>query len=147
MEKIYRLDEINTIAEELITAYAVPSRDHAVLWGLTGDLGAGKTTLVQALARVYGVKESVTSPTFILEKIYTLEGQPFEHLIHIDAYRLDAPEEVNVLNWNEIIASPKNLIVLEWPERIAPLLPPFTKHFELTIVDENTRRITYVENS
>lgn len=147
MERVYTLDEIDSVATELLALYGAPVSDHAVLWGFTGDLGAGKTTLVQALARVCGVREPVTSPTFILEKIYTLADKPFERLIHMDAYRFESPEEIRVVGWEEITSDPKNFIVLEWPERIVPLLPPFTKHFELTIVDENTRRITYAENS
>lgn len=90
---------------------------------LSGELGAGKTTFAQGIARALGVEETVSSPTFVIEKIYQLSGQQFEKLIHIDAYRLKNGHELDVLGWKEIIAEPKNLIVLEWPERVAEVMP------------------------
>lgn len=142
MDRVYALAEIDAVAKEIVNTHGRPQEAHAVLFALQGDLGAGKTTLVQAIARHLGVSESVTSPTFILEKVYDLEGQPFEHLVHIDAYRFEKPEEVRVLGWDELIKAPQNLIVLEWPERVGKFLPPYTQAFEIAIVDEYTRRIT-----
>lgn len=143
MERVYTLDEIDQVAHELITAYAKQNVSGAVVWGLRGDLGAGKTTLAQALARKLGVIETVTSPTFVLEKVYHLQGKHFEHLIHMDAYRLEKPEELLVLGWDDLIKHRAHFIVLEWPERVAKLLPPQTLIFNLLILDEHTRRITY----
>ncbi len=94
---------------------------------LSGQLGAGKTTFVQGIARALGVEEKVTSPTFVLEKIYQLEGNPpaggWEHLVHIDAYRLKGAHELEMLGWQELIADPANLILIEWPERVAEAMP------------------------
>lgn len=97
--------------------------DHAVLVTLSGDLGAGKTTFTQMVARALGVDEDVTSPTFVIEKIYQLTGQKFDRLIHIDAYRLESPHELEALEFKELLEDRKNLILLEWPERVAELLP------------------------
>jgi len=98
-------------------------RDAATVVTLSGELGAGKTTFAQGIARALGVEETVSSPTFVIEKIYQLSGQRFEKLIHIDAYRLKNQHELDVLGWKEIITEPKNLIVLEWPERVAEAIP------------------------
>jgi tRNA threonylcarbamoyladenosine biosynthesis protein TsaE len=90
---------------------------------LSGELGAGKTTFAQKLARELGVEEHVTSPTFVLEKIYRLNGRQFERLVHIDAYRLESSRELEVLGFKELLDDPKNLILLEWPERVPELVP------------------------
>ena len=100
-----------------------PHSDAATVVTLSGELGAGKTTFTQALAKALGVGESVTSPTFVIEKAYELEGQRWDRLVHIDAYRLKGEHELEVLGWKELIAEPANLIVLEWPERVPSLIP------------------------
>jgi len=100
-----------------------PSSAGATVVTLSGDLGSGKTTFVQGAAAALGVSERVTSPTFVIENVYRLEGQHFERLIHIDAYRLQSERELERLGWNELVLDPKNLILLEWPERVAGLIP------------------------
>ncbi len=95
----------------------------ATIITLSGELGAGKTTFAQGVAKALGVTEAVTSPTFVLEKIYALESQKFSRLIHIDAYRLKGAHELEVLGWKELLADAGNLIVLEWPERVAEAIP------------------------
>ena len=90
---------------------------------LSGELGAGKTTFAQGIAKALGVEETVTSPTFVIEKIYQLEKQKFSRLVHIDAYRLNGAHELQMLGWDELLRDPQNLIVLEWPENVAELIP------------------------
>jgi tRNA threonylcarbamoyladenosine biosynthesis protein TsaE len=89
---------------------------------LEGELGAGKTTFVQALARSLGVKERVTSPTFVIQKTYALPSSQTKHgfkrLVHIDAYRLNSLDDLRMLGWGECVADPHALILLEWPERV-----------------------------
>ncbi|MBI2045959.1 MAG: tRNA (adenosine(37)-N6)-threonylcarbamoyltransferase complex ATPase subunit type 1 TsaE [Parcubacteria group bacterium] len=102
---------------------------HAAVIGLTGDLGAGKTTFVKAFARGLGIKETVVSPTFVLERVYKLpKTSPFSHLVHIDAYRLKGAGELLGLGWDALIANPKNLIMIEWADNVAPILPQKTIH-------------------
>lgn len=100
-----------------------PQESGATVIALSGELGAGKTTFAQGMARALGVEEIVTSPTFVIEKIYALSGQKFEHLVHIDAYRLNGTHELEVLGWGELLRDPANMVVLEWPERVAGLIP------------------------
>lgn len=95
----------------------------ATVLALSGELGAGKTTFVQGIARALGVEESVTSPTFVIMKIYDLIDQPFKRLVHMDAYRLKGKEHLRVLGWGALCADPGNLICIEWPEKIEGAIP------------------------
>jgi len=105
------------------TLQLVPAQNGATVATLSGDLGAGKTTFVQAAAKALGVEENVTSPTFVIEKIYQLREQKFAKLLHIDAYRLESEQELKVLGFKELLQDPANLIFIEWPEKIASLIP------------------------
>ena len=103
-----------------------PAKKEATIIGLYGDLGAGKTFFTKEAAKILGVKESVASPTFVLERIYKLPlKNKFEHLIHIDAYRLESGEELARLGWKELIGNSKNLIFIEWPEKVFDLSTSF----------------------
>jgi len=118
-----------------------PSANSATIVGLYGELGSGKTTFMKYLAESFGVKEIIQSPTFVIEKIYELTGQPFQHLIHIDTYRIEKDGEMLNLGWLEIITDPKNLICVEWADRIAKIMP---KHIMIKFEHfrENERKIT-----
>ncbi len=116
----------------------------ATLVTLSGELGAGKTTFTQAVAKAVGIAEAVTSPTFVLEKIYELPaGQVFERLVHIDAYRLSGGEELSALGFSELMYDPGNLIVLEWPEKVADTLPTPTIAITLTVNPDGSRTLSY----
>ena len=114
----------------------------ATIVTFSGDLGAGKTTFVRAIARSFGIEESVTSPTFVIEKVYAPAQGPFKRLIHIDAYRLTGPHELEVLGWKELVDDAGNLILLEWPERVEGAIPSDAIRLHLAWVDENSREIT-----
>lgn len=86
---------------------------------LTGDLGAGKTTLAQAICRGYGVEAAVTSPTYALVHEYEGTRSP---VYHLDLYRLESPAELLQLGFDEIVAAPA-LVLIEWPERAGDRLP------------------------
>ena len=101
---------------------------------LHGNLGAGKTTFVQGLARGLGLAGPVTSPTF---NIYTVHpaahGRPGARtLVHLDAYRLEGARQIEDLLLEDFLISPWCLAV-EWPEKIAPWLPPGTWHLDLDL--------------
>jgi tRNA threonylcarbamoyladenosine biosynthesis protein TsaE len=86
---------------------------------LAGDLGAGKTTLAQAICAGYGVTEPVTSPTFALVHRYDAPKSP---VYHLDLYRLDRPSDLINIGWDEIAIS-HALVIVEWPERAGDLIP------------------------
>jgi tRNA threonylcarbamoyladenosine biosynthesis protein TsaE len=120
--KVADITAFYNVARELARSLS-PREDCATVLALSGELGTGKTTFVQEVARHFGVSESVTSPTFVIEKVYELSGQKFGKLIHIDAYRLKTAPELEVLGWHDIASDPHNLILLEWPERVPELVP------------------------
>ncbi|MEN9649092.1 MAG: hypothetical protein RL094_59 [Candidatus Parcubacteria bacterium] len=118
----------------------------ATVVGLRGDLGSGKTTFSQSIAHELGVVDRVTSPTFIIEKIYDTTDDTFKKFIHIDAYRLEHGDELSKLDFDTVLADSNNLIFIEWPEKVESILstiPVFTISFES--IDENTRSISYEE--
>lgn len=138
---ISTLEELHTVAQEIYQTLEKDG-DHATLLTLRGDLGAGKTALTKELAKILHIEEHITSPTFVLAKHYPLENQTFKQLIHIDAYRLEEGEDLNPINFKEMLEDSDNLIVLEWPERVASALPEWQK--EITIeLEEEKRNITY----
>jgi len=103
---------------------------------LHGDLGVGKTTFVQGLAAGLGIRETVTSPTF---NIFTLHRGPIT-LLHLDAYRLDRPEQLEDLLLEDFMVTPWCLAV-EWPERVAAWLPPGALHLDLGITPDRRHTI------
>jgi tRNA threonylcarbamoyladenosine biosynthesis protein TsaE len=115
--------------------------DGATIVGFYGELGSGKTTFMKYLAKAFGIEDTIKSPTFVIEKIYELENKNFRHLIHIDAYRIEKEEEMLNLGWQEIIADPKNLICIEWADRIAGIMPPHIM-IKFEHVSENERKIS-----
>jgi tRNA threonylcarbamoyladenosine biosynthesis protein TsaE len=95
--------------------------------GLKGDLGAGKTTLARAIIRSAAADPDliVPSPTFTLVEVY---DTPRGSFWHFDLYRLDDPQQVYELGWEE--ARAEGIVLLEWPDRLGPLLP---KHLSVTL--------------
>lgn len=122
----------------------VPRHGGATIVALSGDLGAGKTTFVQAVARVLGVREPVQSPTFVIMQVYDIidSGTGFTRLVHIDAYRLHGAHDIEVLGWKELAADPHNLIFIEWPEQVAGVVPETAQKVTLE-GNGDSRRIIY----
>ena len=108
---------------------------------LTGDLGAGKTTLVRGIARGLNIKSVVQSPTFNIMKIYFDGIKP---LIHIDAYRLaDVDTDIGL---DEYIGYETGLTVIEWPNFIERLIPENSSEIEIVNIGDNDRKITIESN-
>ena len=149
------LSELPRFVQEVLRSLD-PARDksHATLIVLRGDLGAGKTTFVQALAAALGVGATVQSPTYVLMKKYDIQGSTLESpgakvepcfttLVHIDAYRLEHPGEFAALRPREFLHDPTTLVVVEWPERLAGQLPApdLTLQFSATDASDSERYI------
>jgi|SRR3989344_5090728 len=113
----------------------------AVVLALQGDLGAGKTTFLQGLAKGLGIKEVVNSPTFVIMKKFKLESLGFKFFYHFDLYRLENEKDLQLLNFQEIISNPENIVTIEWPEKISKLLPENIIKINFTHVQENKREI------
>jgi tRNA threonylcarbamoyladenosine biosynthesis protein TsaE len=125
-------DETRALATEL--AAALPP--DATL-ALHGDLGVGKTTFVQGLARGFAVTESVTSPTFT---IFTMHRGPQRTLVHLDAYRLSGAAQLDTLMLEDFLVTPYCLAV-EWPDNVAAWLPPDALHLDLGIAADERHTV------
>lgn len=115
---------------------------------LSGDLGSGKTTFVQGLAKGLGIKGRVVSPTFIIMRQYTIPTSKIQHLTsslyHIDLYRLDTNLENEIANLGlaDMWGKKDNVVVIEWAEKIKELLPKNTLWISFELLSENQRKIT-----
>ncbi len=138
MDQTYSQDHTALIAQDILSSIA-PFADKATVVALQGDLGAGKTTLTQALAQALGVTETVVSPTFVIAKFYQLHDNAFENMVHMDAYRIESLDELIPLGWQKIVQQPNTLIVVEWPEKIADALPLDSHHFSISHEGEYRR--------
>ncbi len=121
MKKV-TLHGLPVLAQEVLAR--VPSEGtRAAIVALQGELGAGRHTFMQALARELGVSGPVQSPTYVLMKSYPINFGRFKKLVHIDAYRLDEPEQFSALKPEEFLADRAALVCIEWPERLEGVLP------------------------
>lgn len=139
------LEALQAEAAVLVSTLA-PKESGATLVTLTGELGTGKTSFTQGVARALGIEESVTSPTFVLEKVYELPEETsrgFKRLIHIDAYRLESGSALRPLGFDELMQDKHNLILLEWPERVADALPEADTRITLEVLPDISRKLTY----
>ncbi len=114
---------------------------HAYVVGLSGELGAGKTTFVQALARALGVKASVQSPTFTFIRTYDITHPVFSKLVHVDAYRLREGEG-NTIDLESYVSDPQNLVIIEWYENVSSSAIRDIPVIEFAHVAPDTRRVT-----
>ncbi len=132
MQKEYTLSEIDEVATEISKRLK-----HKIVL-LNGQMGAGKTTLVKAIAKALGVREVANSPTFSIVNEYpTIEGGV---LYHFDMYRLESEEEAYDFGVEEYLDS-GNFCFIEWSERISNLLPEEVHTIDIEIVNNTVRQI------
>lgn len=134
-------DQTQEIGRELAQKY----RDGGIL-AFSGELGAGKTTLIQGFARGLRIKERLLSPTFVIMREHDIPGYPMGKLYHIDLYRLNQVKEIESLGLSEIFANPENIVLIEWAEKMGDLLPKNAVRIQIEITSENTREITVSED-
>ena len=106
---------------------------------LSGELGAGKTTFTQGLLKGLKIKGPYTSPTFVIMKKYG------KNIYHIDAYRINSHDIIE-LGWEEIIADKKNIIIVEWADRICDIIPKDALWIGFEWEDEEKRKIIFIES-
>ena len=142
MKSILSLSDIPEWSSELIKGLS--QLDSARVIMLSGDLGAGKTTVTQSIGVVLGITEPMTSPTFVIQKEYQISDHAWiKKLVHIDAYRLEQKHDLEYLGWNELITEPETLVVIEWPEMVSGIsLPEKYIHIHISINEDYSRTIT-----
>ena len=143
MKKVLKKENIEQIASEIINKIFKNKNDKATIVTLSGDLGAGKTTLTKEIAKQLGVKGNIVSPTFVIMKIYKTKHIKFKKLIHLDAYRLNSDKELLKIGWNELVENKDNLILIEWPERVSGCFDNSQFKIEISHIDSETREIIF----
>ncbi len=119
------------LAEEILRTKPTQK---AVVIGLVGDLGGGKTTFLQGLARGLKIKGKILSPTFIIMR-------RFGSFYHIDCYRIRRPQELLSLGFKKIISNPKNIVAIEWADRVRSIMPAKTIWLKFEFLSEKKRKI------
>ena len=120
------VDQLSRFGEELGRALSAP----AVI-GLSGGMGTGKTTLVQAICRGLGARALATSPTYALVHHYEAPGGP---VYHVDCYRLASPDDARDLGFDDMVRE-RAIVLIEWPERAGAWAPPLDRRFQLSYGD------------
>ncbi|MBZ1345120.1 MAG: tRNA (adenosine(37)-N6)-threonylcarbamoyltransferase complex ATPase subunit type 1 TsaE [Candidatus Nealsonbacteria bacterium] len=135
------------LAEEILKT---KPKKTALLIGLEGSLGGGKTTFLQGFARGLRIKEKILSPTFIIMRKFEIrpallkglwQNSEFKNFYHIDCYRIEKPKEILDLGFKEIISNPQNIVTIEWAEKIKKVLPRNTIWINFEFIDKNTRKL------
>ncbi|MEK7542801.1 MAG: tRNA (adenosine(37)-N6)-threonylcarbamoyltransferase complex ATPase subunit type 1 TsaE [Patescibacteria group bacterium] len=109
----------------------IPKVNGALVISLRGELGSGKTTLIQGIARGLGLKRHIVSPTFLLMRVYAIAKKQKRKLLHIDAYRIATKKDAAILENKDFFNNPAHIVAVEWPERIPHLMRKRT--IEITI--------------
>lgn len=136
-------EETQRKAEDLAKELANKEPKKAgVVIGLEGELGAGKTTFVKGFAKGLGIKNKISSPTFVLMKSYSLRLTAYSNLYHIDAYRLRDHKDLVKIGAKEIFSNPRNIVLIEWSDRVKKILPKNYLKIHLDHISEKTRKIS-----
>ena len=129
---VNNLQELDAAAKQILSAFP---NDRIFL--LYGDMGAGKTTLVNAFCRALEVSDSTSSPTFSIVNEYS---SPHGPIYHFDFYRLKREEEALDMGYEDYFYTDAYCFV-EWPEKIPNLLPEDSRRITLTVVSPSSRTI------
>ena len=124
--------ELSRFGEDLGAQLRAP-----VVIGLSGELGTGKTTLVQAICRGLGARARATSPTYALVHHYDAGSAP---VYHVDCYRLRHSAEARDLGFDDMTRE-RAIVLIEWPERAGAWAPPLDRHFRLSYDGDPLRRV------
>ena len=129
----YSLQKINDVARKLTHSFTYP------IVAFEGQMGSGKTTLIQSIVSQLGSEDTVNSPTFGLVNQYTTtKGE----VIHMDLYRLEKEDELEQLGFEDYIRT-GDLCLIEWPEMIAKAIEGECHHIYIELIDEHKRKLTF----
>lgn len=149
MKKVYiskSVEDTQNIAKEL--AKVAFTKKSAVVIGLQGELGGGKTTFLQGFAKGLGVKDKILSPTFVIFKKFDISraygchkpGLCKQVFYHFDCYRVD-DKEILKLGFKDIVSDPKNIVAIEWANNIKKIMPKKTIWIDFKFINDKTRKI------
>lgn len=141
MEWIYELHQINQTARQFWNVIG-----NARVCAFHGEMGTGKTTFIHALCDVKGVKDVVGSPSFsIINEYVYIQDKVKRKIYHIDLYRLKDEEEALQTGVEDCLYS-DHICLVEWPEKVASVLPDDTVHIYINAIDTTTRRLQLGNN-
>ncbi|MBI2466032.1 MAG: tRNA (adenosine(37)-N6)-threonylcarbamoyltransferase complex ATPase subunit type 1 TsaE [Candidatus Sungbacteria bacterium] len=136
------LKDTQKLARDL--AVEITTKGNPSVIALYGELGSGKTTFVQFLAKALKIKEKILSPTFVIIKNFACgDGRC---LVHIDAYRLKSAKDLLALGLQDILRNKENIVVIEWPEKVEKYLPKDTIRVFLEVSGKNERKVIIKSN-
>jgi tRNA threonylcarbamoyladenosine biosynthesis protein TsaE len=128
--------EVNDLSDwEKVAEFLISEMNSGMLITLKGDLGAGKTTLTQYIAKQLGVSQRALSPTFALIKSYVVPRTSYKisRLVHVDAYRIEDESELLALDLDEELIEPGTVMIIEWPEKISNWVSKHLEKIEVSI--------------
>lgn len=114
---------------------------NALVVGLSGNLGAGKTAFTKFAGKHLGIKSKIYSPTFVIMKKYPIKLKGYKFFFHLDAYRLKNKKELMHLGWGDIIKDKEHLIFIEWPENVAKAMPSHARFIHITHGKKENHRV------
>ncbi|MCD6232996.1 tRNA (adenosine(37)-N6)-threonylcarbamoyltransferase complex ATPase subunit type 1 TsaE [bacterium] len=138
-------EEMKILGKEIAESQLV--RKHkkaAIVFGLQGNLGSGKTTFLQGFAQGLGLKERILSPTFVIMKRFRFNNsatKQFNDFFHIDCYRIKKPEEILDIGFKKVISNPRNIVCVEWADRIKKIMPPNTIWLRFSFLGKEKRKV------
>ncbi|MDD5043791.1 MAG: tRNA (adenosine(37)-N6)-threonylcarbamoyltransferase complex ATPase subunit type 1 TsaE [Patescibacteria group bacterium] len=118
--------------------------------GLTGDLGSGKTVFTKGLAKGLGIKKNITSPTFVLMKVYKIQNSTFvpssgrgkfkiQNFVHVDAYRLNNERDLLDIGLGEYLGDKNSVVVIEWADKVKKIFKG-GRHLQIKIKSGKTNK-------
>ncbi len=137
--------ETRAFAGKMIKNFVGKKKSGPLVLALSGELGSGKTTFVQGLARTLGITGKLRSPTFILMKSYKLPKRllPFQLFTHVDVYRLNNSREMKRLGFDEMVQDIKAITVIEWADKAKGLIPKGAIWIKFKHRGRNSREISF----
>jgi tRNA threonylcarbamoyladenosine biosynthesis protein TsaE len=111
--------------------------------GLVGNLGSGKTVFAKGLASGLGISQKITSPTFVLMRVYPVKKTKIKNFIHIDAYRLKSAADLEAIGAKEYFSDPISVVLIEWADKVKKMLPKKIQIIKI-IIKENQRLINII---
>ncbi len=138
--EITTFDEKETKEAGRLLGQEILKENKGPIIGLEGELGSGKTTFIQGLAKGLGIKDRITSPTFVIFKKYPINQKSF---YHVDCYRIKNSKDLIDLDFKEILGNKENIVVIEWAEKIKDILPKDALWIRFEYLDEDRRGVSF----
>ena len=135
----YSATQTKSLGKKIIQKLSEENKE-AVVIALKGELGSGKTTFVQGIAKGLGIKDKILSPTFVLMKKYKIPNSQ-KRFYHIDCYRIKRAQDLSALSLQKLFSDSQNIIVIEWAERIEKILPKDAIILNFKNREQNQREI------